>query len=153
MKAKLCFAQKTVSPQLLMTALMTAMTARPRQRRSPSRDTNTQDNTILDPVALQIHQACLDKIAAHPELWQRLKFNLDRLQQQRFLKQAVLNRWQFIIEGCQDIEQLRQAVLVLGRPGMKLRANSIFMGILTEEERLSALQQAPRASQSEASDD
>ncbi|WP_429933239.1 hypothetical protein [Alteromonas sp. 4B03] len=101
------------------------MFARPRkQRRS---DVNERIK--------KIHSAIADKLLSHPELFEQAEHTLETRYQTKMMRYGSYLLWKGIIEARDEPELFKTLLLADDERTANLRKETIFTGILSEEER------------------
>lgn len=98
-----------------------------------------QQERKLDGQILRLHQAMVEKILQNPDYQPQL---LERLEQQRLagqLRHSAYLFWHCALLQINDPERFRQAILSEEPSAFKYRRRTLFIGILTEEERIVAM--------------
>ena len=101
------------------------MFARPRkQRRS---DVNERIK--------KIHSAIADKLLSHPELFEQAEQTLEARYQNKMMRYGSYLMWKGIIEARDEPTVFKALLLADDERTANLRRETIFTGILSEEER------------------
>jgi hypothetical protein len=89
---------------------------------------------------LAIHSAIADKLIRHPDLISKVWHCLEKRTEQNLLRYRDKLVWQDLLPLLdQDPELFKQELLATDEKMETLRRETIFVGILTEEERQSVL--------------
>lgn len=99
-------------------------------------------DTNIDRQIWAIHEAIVDKLIADPRLIEQVKASIEQKMEEGHPRFKSLRSWWFILEGCRTHEQLRSEILEESDYKRKLRRATPFSGILSEEERVAALEKA-----------
>ena len=99
-------------------------------------------DTNIDRQIWVIHAAIVEKLIADTALIEQVKDSIDQKMEEGHPRFKTLRSWRFILEGCRSHEQLREEILEDSDYKRKLRRATPFGGILTEEERVAALEKA-----------
>ncbi|WP_334057944.1 hypothetical protein [Alteromonas sp. S005] len=101
------------------------MFARPRkQRRS---DVNERIK--------KIHNAIANKLLSHPELFEQAEHTLETRYQNKMMRYGSYLQWKGIIEARNEPDVFKALLLADDERTANLRRETIFTGILSEEER------------------
>lgn len=100
--------------------------------------TGIKDENI-DRQILVIHNAIADKLISNPDLVEQVKIQLEHRKKLGRLNYSQYITWCCILELIDSPDRLRKAMLEDTPKMRKYRRNTPFVGILTEDERQSAL--------------
>ena len=88
---------------------------------------------------LALHQKMVDRILAHPTLLEPIKNTLEMRYKAKLMRYGSYMLWSSILETIDTPEDFRALVLADDTRTANLRRETIFTGILTEEERCAVL--------------
>jgi hypothetical protein len=111
---------------------------RARQRSRTSRKYGIKDINI-DRQILVLHQAMGNKLLANPELKAQMQCNLENRYSQGRIAYGTYLSWCTILELSTEPEQFMLALLEDSPKMRRLRRDTPFIGLLSEEERQAAL--------------
>ncbi|NDV90948.1 hypothetical protein GTH32_07005 [Alteromonas sp. 345S023] len=100
-------------------------------------------DTIVNQRSLQLHKAIADKVLASPHLLEKAKDNLEARYNNGLMRYGSYMLWQGILETAGSPETFKQLLLAQDERTASLRKSTIFVGILTEQEREDALSAMP----------
>jgi hypothetical protein len=95
---------------------------------------------LIDRQIWLLHQAMVDKILLQPALLAQVKTTLERRYAEGNIYYGAYLTWHCIVEQISQPELFKQSVLEDSMLMRKYRRVTPFVGILSEEERLTALQ-------------
>ncbi|OJF67608.1 hypothetical protein BK026_01715 [Alteromonas sp. V450] len=101
------------------------MFARPRKQRRY--DVNQRIKTI--------HSAIADKLMSHPELFEQVEQTLEMRYQNKMMRYGSYLLWKGIIEARHEPDVFKALLLADDERTANLRRETIFTGILSEQER------------------
>ncbi|GEA10275.1 hypothetical protein [Alteromonas sp. KUL49] len=101
--------------------------------------TRRQQYAILDDNALKIHRSVATKIIEEPALLTPVIERLEERYQSGIMRYGSYIMWQVILEAIDDPQRFEALLLSDDERTVKLRRQTIFTGVLTEEEREQAL--------------
>ncbi|MDO6477126.1 hypothetical protein Q4520_17015 [Alteromonas sp. 1_MG-2023] len=113
-------------------------TATSRSSKMYSRSRRQRDADI-DNRILQIHRAIADKVISNPVLIAQAGETLEARYQQKLLRYGSYLLWHSMLELKHDAEAFKAQLLSDEPRWNALRRNTIFTGVLTEQEREEAL--------------
>jgi hypothetical protein len=100
-------------------------------------------DTIVNQRSLQLHTAIADKVLAYPHLLEKAKENLETRYKHGLMGYGSYILWHGILETAGTPETFKQLLLAEDERTASLRKSTIFVGILTEQEREHALSFLP----------
>ena len=98
-----------------------------------------QRDADIDNRILQIHRAIADKVISNPALIAQAEETLEARYQQKLLRYGSYLLWHSMLELKHDAEAFKAQLLSDEPRWNTLRRNTIFTGVLTEQEREEAL--------------
>ncbi len=98
-----------------------------------------QRDADIDNRILQIHRAIADKVISNPVLIAQAEVTLEARYQQKLLRYGSYLLWHSMLELKHDAEAFKAQLLSDEPRWNALRRNTIFTGVLTEQEREEAL--------------
>jgi hypothetical protein len=101
--------------------------------------TKKRKNDSVNQRILALHQKMVDKILAHPALLEPVKNTLEMRYNAKLMRYGSYMLWSSILETIDTPELFRTLVLAEDARTANLRRDTIFTGILTEEERRGVL--------------
>ena len=113
-------------------------TATLRSSKMYSRSRRQLDADINNRI-LQIHRAIADKVISNPALIAQAEETLEARYQQKLLRYGSYLLWHSMLELKHDAEAFKAQLLSDEPRWNALRRNTIFTGVLTEQEREEAL--------------
>lgn len=116
------------------------MTMHRRQRSRQNQLTkNGLKNENIDRQIWVLHRAMAEKLITQPELIRRVERKIQERYEQGRMHHGAFLTWSSILEHVNDPDVFLQSVLEDSSRMRKLRRKTPFVGILTEQERESAL--------------
>jgi len=88
----------------------------------------------------KIHSAMADKLLSHPELFALAEDTLEQRYQSNMMRYGSYLLWQGILEAKSEPEVFKALLLADDERTANLRRETIFTGILSEEERAASLE-------------
>ncbi|MCY7295242.1 hypothetical protein [Alteromonas sp. a30] len=113
-----------------------------RQKRSYRLQKSGVKDEFIDRQILVLHAAIVDKLLKHPELHAHVFSTLEQRLASGKLRYGGYMTWYSLMDNIENETLFRNAVLENTPRMRKLRRSTPFVGILTEEERSSALNTA-----------
>lgn len=96
-------------------------------------------NDIIDARILALHQLIADKVIAEPALIEKAFNTLQVRYESKLMRYGSYLLWQSILESYHDESLFRSLLLASDARTARLRRETIFAGVLTEEERRTVL--------------
>ena len=106
------------------------MLARPRKQR----------RSEVNERIRKLHEAIADKVLANPDLLDGIEDKLEQRYQSKMMRYGSYMLWKSILETVNQPDVFKALLLAEDERTANLRRETIFTGVLTEEERISALQ-------------
>ncbi|MBU3022484.1 hypothetical protein [Aestuariibacter sp. A3R04] len=100
--------------------------------------TKRQKNNLIDDRILAIHRAIAKKVIAQPLFIMQAKKVLEKRYEQKLIRYGSYLLWQSLLE-LEEPEVFSAQLLSVEPRWYALRRSTIFVGVLTEEERKDAL--------------
>ena len=106
------------------------MLARPRKQR----------RSEVNQRIRKLHEAIADKVLANPDLLDGIEAKLEQRYESKMIRYGSYMLWKSILETVNQPDVFKALLLAEDERTANLRRETIFTGVLTEEERTSALQ-------------
>ncbi|MEC8416426.1 MAG: hypothetical protein VXZ36_01265 [Pseudomonadota bacterium] len=106
------------------------MLARPRKQR----------RSEVNERIRKLHEAIADKVLANPDLLGGIEAKLEQRYESKMMRYGSYMLWKSILETVNQPDVFKALLLAEDERTANLRRETIFTGVLTEEERISALQ-------------
>jgi hypothetical protein len=106
------------------------MLARPRKQR----------RSEVNERIRKLHEAIADKVLANPDLLGGIEDKLEQRYESKMMRYGSYILWKSILETVNQPDVFKALLLAEDERTANLRRETIFTGVLTEEERISALQ-------------
>lgn len=106
------------------------MLARPRKQR----------RSEVNQRIRKLHEAIADKVLANPDLLDGIEAKLEQRYESKMMRYGSYMLWRSILETVNQPDVFKALLLAEDERTANLRRETIFTGVLTEEERTSALQ-------------
>jgi hypothetical protein len=106
------------------------MLARPRKQR----------RSEVNERIRKLHEAIADKVLANPDLLDGIEDKLEQRYESKMMRYGSYMLWKSILETVNQPDVFKALLLAEDERTANLRRETIFTGVLTEEERISALQ-------------
>jgi hypothetical protein len=106
------------------------MLARPRKQR----------RSEVNERIRKLHEAIADKVLANPDLLDGIEDKLEQRYESQMMRYGSYMLWKSILETVNQPDVFKALLLAEDERTANLRRETIFTGVLTEEERISALQ-------------
>ncbi|GMM68119.1 hypothetical protein MTsDn1_14140 [Alteromonas sp. MTD1] len=106
------------------------MLARPRKQR----------RSEVNERIRKLHEAIADKVLANPDLLDGIEDKLEQRYESKMMRYGSYMLWKSILETVNQPDVFKALLLAEDERTANLRRETIFTGVLTEEERTSALQ-------------
>ncbi|WP_334013151.1 hypothetical protein [Alteromonas sp. S167] len=106
------------------------MLARPRKQR----------RSEVNQRIRKLHEAIADKVLANPDLLDGIEAKLKQRYESKMMRYGSYMLWKSILETVNQPDVFKALLLAEDERTANLRRETIFTGVLTEEERTSALQ-------------
>jgi len=106
------------------------MLARPRKQR----------RSEVNERIRKLHEAIADKVLANPDLLDSIEDKLEQRYESKMMRYGSYILWKSILETVNQPDVFKALLLAEDERTANLRRETIFTGVLTEEERTSALQ-------------
>ena len=106
------------------------MLARPRKQR----------RSEVNERIRKLHEAIADKVLANPDLLGGIEDKLEQRYESKMMRYGSYMLWKSILETVNQPDVFKALLLAEDERTANLRRETIFTGVLTEEERTSALQ-------------
>jgi hypothetical protein len=106
------------------------MLARPRKQR----------RSEVNERIRKLHEAIADKVLANPDLLDGIEDKLEQRYESKMMRYGSYILWKSILETVNQPDVFKALLLAEDERTANLRRETIFTGVLTEEERISALQ-------------
>ena len=106
------------------------MLARPRKQR----------RSEVNERIRKLHEAIADKVLANPDLLDGIEDKLEQRYESKMMRYGSYILWKSILETVNQPDVFKALLLAEDERTANLRRETIFTGVLTEEERTSALQ-------------
>lgn len=106
------------------------MLARPRKQR----------RSEVNERIRKLHEAIADKVLANPDLLGGIEDKLEQRYESKMMRYGSYMLWKSILETVNQPDVFKALLLAEDERTANLRRETIFTGVLTEEERISALQ-------------
>jgi hypothetical protein len=88
----------------------------------------------------KLHEAIADKVLANPDLLGGIEDKLEQRYESKMMLYGSYMLWKSILETVNQPDVFKALLLAEDERTANLRRETIFTGVLTEEERISALQ-------------
>ena len=88
----------------------------------------------------KLHEAIADKVLANPDLLDGIEDKLEQRYESKMMRYGSYILWKSILETVNQPDVFKALLLAEDERTANLRRETIFTGVLTEEERISALQ-------------
>ena len=106
------------------------MLARPRKQR----------RSEVNERIRKLHEAIADKVLANPDLLDGIEDKLEQRYESKMMRYGSYMLWKSILETVNQPDVFKALLLAEDERTANLRRETIFTGVLTEEERTSAIQ-------------
>lgn len=106
------------------------MLARPRKQR----------RSEVNARIRKLHKAIAEKVLANPDLYHGIEEKLEQRYQSKMMRYGSYMLWKSILETVNQPDVFKALLLAEDERTANLRRETIFTGVLSEEERESALQ-------------
>lgn len=106
-----------------------AMFARPKKH----------SHVVIDQQILRLHTAMAEKVLASPQLFEKLQSTLEERYRSGLMRYGAYLQWHGILAARNDPNVFKSLLLADDGRTASLRRQTIFIGVLTEEERQEVL--------------